>query len=70
MSTSGVGFINGVLEWTPDPICKQYAYSLAEQNAGFNISFEKLVRFSGLVEKRIMPSKPVTRESIKEADVE
>ena len=68
LSTSGAGFVNGVLVWTPDPICKQYAYSMAEQNTGFNIGFEKLVRFSGLIEKRIIPSRPVTKDSMKEAN--
>ena len=37
-------------KWTPGEVCKQFAFTLSEKNTGFNINFDRLARFSGLVE--------------------
>ena len=38
---------DNVFVWTAGPVCKQFAYTLAERNTGFDISFHKLIKLSG-----------------------
>ena len=38
---------SGVFSWTAGPVCRQFAFTLAERNSGFRQSFDLLVKLSG-----------------------
>ena len=50
---SKMELVHDVFTWTLGPVARQFAYTLAERDTGFNHSFKRLMKLSGFSEQKV-----------------